>query len=79
MKKVVYTALAFKDLRKLRSQAERIMAKVSAYSEKGEGKATHLVGESSKRLRIGDFRVIFVETDTEIIVTKIGPRGSVYD
>jgi len=38
-----------------------------------------LTGSTAKRLRIGDFRAIFEETETEIIVTRIGPRGSVYD
>jgi mRNA interferase RelE/StbE len=38
-----------------------------------------LRGSSLKRLRVGDFRVLFEETETEIIVTRIGPRGSVYD
>ena len=33
-----------------------------------------LSGRSGKRLRVGDFRVIFEESDTEILVTKIGPR-----
>ena len=79
MKKVNYTLSAFKDLQRLRSQAARIMSKVSAYAENGEGKATELVGQSGKRLRVGDFRVIFVETDDEIVVTKVGPRGSIYD
>jgi mRNA interferase RelE/StbE len=40
---------------------------------------TELQGASLKRLRVGDFRVLFEETATEIIVTKIGPRGSIYD
>jgi mRNA-degrading endonuclease RelE of RelBE toxin-antitoxin system len=30
-------------------------------------------------MRVGDYRVVFVETDTEIEVVKIGPRGDVYD
>ena len=36
-------------------------------------------GSSALRLRVGDYRVIFSETDTEIIVTGLGPRGSIYD
>ena len=79
MKKVIYTSDAFKDLQKLRSQAGRIMAKIAAFAERGEGKATDLVGKKSKRLRVGDFRVIFVEAGDEITIVKIGPRGSVYD
>jgi mRNA interferase RelE/StbE len=31
------------------------------------------------RLRIGNYRVVFQESETEITVVKIGPRGSVYD
>jgi mRNA interferase RelE/StbE len=40
---------------------------------------TQLVGSTALRLRIGDFRVIFEETADEIRVTRIAPRGSVYD
>ena len=79
MKKVVYTPDAFKDLQKLRSQAARIMKKIIAFAERGEGKATELAGRSTKRLRVGDVRVIFVEARDEITIVKIGPRGSVYE
>jgi mRNA-degrading endonuclease RelE of RelBE toxin-antitoxin system len=30
-------------------------------------------------MRVGDYRVVFVDTDAAITVTRIGPRGSVYD
>jgi mRNA-degrading endonuclease RelE of RelBE toxin-antitoxin system len=30
-----------------------------------------------KRLRVGDFRILFEESETEIIVSDIGPRGSI--
>ncbi|CCV12701.1 hypothetical protein MESS4_480004 [Mesorhizobium sp. STM 4661] len=42
-------------------------------------KVVTMQGSTHRRLRVGDFRVIFEETATEVIVTKIGPRGSVYD
>ncbi len=42
-------------------------------------KVKTLTNSSAKRMRIGDFRVIFEETATELIVTKIGPRGGIYD
>jgi len=38
-----------------------------------------LQGSTGLRLRVGEYRVIFEETDSEIIVTEIGPRGSFYD
>lgn len=40
---------------------------------------TRLVGSATRRLRVGDFRAIFEESDTEIIVTKIAPRGNARD
>jgi mRNA interferase RelE/StbE len=40
---------------------------------------TELKGSRARRLRICGFRVIFEETDTEFVVTAIGPRGSIYD
>jgi mRNA interferase RelE/StbE len=40
---------------------------------------TGLVGTDRLRLRLGDFRVIFRETATEVIVLDLGPRGSIYD
>jgi mRNA interferase RelE/StbE len=39
---------------------------------------TRLVGSSSSRMRVGDYRVIFVETENELSVVRIGPRGGVY-
>jgi mRNA interferase RelE/StbE len=36
-------------------------------------------GSSGKRLRVGEYRVIFEETCDEVIVSKIGPGGGVYD
>jgi mRNA-degrading endonuclease RelE of RelBE toxin-antitoxin system len=38
-----------------------------------------LVGSKASRLRIGDFRAIFEENETEVFITKIAPRGSAYD
>jgi mRNA interferase RelE/StbE len=59
------------------------MAKVSAYAAdpaSGANNVTALKGEEgSLRLRIGDFRVIFEETETEIVVLDIGPRGGIYE
>ena len=79
MKTVTYTRSAAHDLRKHRAEAKRIMDKVQRYAETGAGDVTELKGISRKRLRVGDFRVIFEETETEITVTKIGPRGDVYE
>ena len=79
MKTVTYTIAAATSLRKYRSVAKRIMAKVDRYAQTGAGNVTQLVGSDAKRLREGDFRVIFVETEMEILVTKIAPRGEIYE
>lgn len=82
MKTVVFLPAAAKALRKHRTDAPRIVAKLQAYAESPAAQANNvkaLTGTNEIRLRIGDYRAIFVETETEIIVVRIGPRGSVYE
>lgn len=82
MKAVRYTADAAKDLKRHGNVAQRIMKSVAEYAVYGKAHAnrvTQLVGSSAKRMRVGDFRVIFEETNDALTVTKIGPRGGVYD
>ena len=45
----------------------------------GAGDATKLVGSPAKRLRVGDYRILFEEDEQEIRVARIGPRGGIYD
>lgn len=79
MKTVSFTRSSAADLRAYRADAKRIVAKIERYAATGAGDVKRLVGSSASRLRIGDFRVIFEESETEILVTKIGMRGDVYD
>ncbi len=68
-------------MRKHRNMAKRIADKLAAYAEDPASLAnqvTELCGRPVKRLRVGDFRVLFEETATEIIVSDIGPRRSIY-
>jgi mRNA interferase RelE/StbE len=61
--------------------AQRITDKLNIYAENPSALAnqmTELRGIPLKRLRVGKFRVLFEETETEIVVTDIGPRGSIY-
>jgi mRNA interferase RelE/StbE len=78
MKTVAYTREALAGLRKHRSDAAAIMAKVTRYAETSVGDVKALTGRSGKRLRCGDYRVIFEETETEIRVLAVGPRGDIY-
>ena len=77
VKSIRYTSAALRDLQRHRNRAKVIVAKIASYSEAGLGDVKRLKGVGGQRLRVGDFRVIFEETDTEIIVTKVGPRGSI--
>eukprot|EP01037_Dinobryon_pediforme_P033811 gene33811-39419_t len=77
MKAVRFTPDALRDLRKYRSAAPRVIAKLQRYAQTGAGDVKTLVSTDAKRLRDGDFRAVFVETDTEIIVTKETDMGSV--
>jgi len=82
MKRVRYTADALKSLKRHGNMADRIMRAVREYADGTGAHANNvkaLQGSSALRLRVGDYRVIFSETDTEIIVTGLGPRGSIYD
>lgn len=82
MKRVRYTADALRSLKRHGNVANRIMRSVREYADGTGAHANNvkaLQGSSALRLRVGDYRVIFDETDTEIIVTGLGPRGSIYD
>jgi mRNA interferase RelE/StbE len=82
VKNVVFLKSAAQALRQHRNMAPRIRAKIAGYAEGPDSLAnrvTELRGSSLKRRGIGDFRILFEETATEIVVSKIGPRGSVYD
>jgi mRNA interferase RelE/StbE len=82
MKKVVILPAAAKALRKHRTDAARILDKIEAYAADPAAQANNvkkLQASDALRLRVGDYRVVFEESEAEIVVTKIGPRGSVYD
>lgn len=82
MKTVTYTAGATGALLKHRNEARRIRAKIDDYAADPLARATWatpLAGRPGKRLRIGEFRAIFEENETTIIILRIAPRGSVHD
>lgn len=81
MKKVRYTTDALKDLKRHGNMRDRLRKAIEDYATAPQAHANNLkplTGVSGSRLRVGGYRIIFDETDTEITVTKIGPRGGVY-
>jgi len=79
MKTVAYTFAAAKGLRKLPAQVQAdIRAKLARLAETGGGEVKALKGREEARIRVGDYRAIFLETETEITVVKVGHRKDVY-
>jgi mRNA interferase RelE/StbE len=82
MKSIVLLGRARTALLKHRNMARLIMQKLDAYaadSNASANRVTEMRGRPLKRMRVGDFRVLFEETETEIIVVDLGPRGEIYD
>jgi mRNA interferase RelE/StbE len=82
MKAVRYLRDAQAALRRHSNVASRLRKAIGEYAADPAAhanNATRLVGSSARRLRVGDYRIVFEETDAEIIVTRIAPRGSAYD
>jgi mRNA interferase RelE/StbE len=82
LKAVVFEKPARQMLTKIqRPTAIRIVAKIEQYAADPASLATQvkaLAGDQRKRLRVGDWRVLFVEDQTTISVLDVRPRGSAY-
>ncbi|HUD89728.1 MAG TPA: type II toxin-antitoxin system RelE/ParE family toxin [Xanthobacteraceae bacterium] len=81
MKTIRYTRAAARALRRHRNVASRIVGKIEDYAREPHSLANMVITMSigHRRLRVGDFRVIFRENSTELEVLDIGPRGGIYD
>jgi mRNA interferase RelE/StbE len=80
MKSVLIPRDAYKALRKLPEPVQAtVRSKLERYAAIGAGDVRPLAGRDGARLRVGDYRVIFVETDTDIHVIRIGHRKDVYE
>ena len=82
MKSVRFTADALRDLKRHGNMAARVRKALMEYAADGIARSnnvTQLVGSTARRMRVADFRVIFEETEDSLLVTRIGPRGGIYD
>ena len=81
--KVQYHPRAHKALARHRRDAERIVLKIHAYAQNPTAQANNVKRVKGSpelyRLRVGDYRVIFVLKGDAMYVSKIEPRGSAYD
>jgi mRNA interferase RelE/StbE len=81
MKTIFYTRTAAIALRRHANRTKLIRKKIAQYAEDAASQANNvksLVGVDAKRLRVGDYRVIFTETNDTITILDVGPRGGIY-
>jgi mRNA interferase RelE/StbE len=83
VKQITIRKAAQKALRRMpRNQRELIMSKIETYASDPASLANNVLKLTDRpgyRLRVGDWRIIFRESEMAIDVVVIGPRGSVYD
>ena len=83
-KRIAYSRDALRTLQRIdRATGERIVLKIEQLAERPESLANNvraLKGPGGlKRLRVGDWRVIYTETLVVVAVERIAPRGAAYD
>jgi mRNA interferase RelE/StbE len=77
MKSVSFTPAATRQWFKLSADIrKRLDTKLTIYATNRSGDLKRLKGTEGCRLRIGDWRVIFVEDARSIIVIAVGNRGA---
>jgi mRNA interferase RelE/StbE len=84
MKQVEYARDAAKMLQRMdRATAQRITGKIRQYAEDPTSLANNVIimkgEEGLRRMRVGDWRVIFTEDLVVLLVIRIAPRGGAYD
>jgi mRNA interferase RelE/StbE len=84
MKQIAYSRDALKTLTRMPANTAKIIrAKIEQYAVEPASLANNvktLQGmEGHRRLRVGDWRVIFSETGEVIAIIKIAPRGGAYE
>ena len=80
MKNIVFTSAATRQWAKLSADIrKRIDAKLTIYATNGSGDVKRLKGRGGCRLRVGGWRVIFIEENTEITIVAVGNRREIYD
>jgi mRNA interferase RelE/StbE len=84
VRRIEYSRDAARTLARIdRATSRRIRDKVEQLAAEPEALAANLRALKGpgglKRLRVGDWRVIFTETLVVISVQKVAPRGSVYE
>jgi len=80
VKAIYFTPAAIRQWRGLSVDVRRrIDSKLATYATDGSGDVKRLKGHSGCRLRVGDWRVIFIEDARSITVIAVGNRREIYE
>ena len=83
MMRIAYSKEALKALRRIPANTAGIIrAKIEQYAARPSSLANNvkkLRGRPGYRLRVGDWRVIFDEDGSVLLILSIGPRGGIYE
>jgi mRNA interferase RelE/StbE len=80
MKKIVFTSAGTRQWLRLSADVRRrIDRRLTEFAATGKGDIKRLRGREGARLRVGDWRVIFYETEHEVVVVAVGHRREIYD
>lgn len=84
MRHVEYARAALKTLKRIDAvTARRIRDKVEQYAQDPASLENNVIamkgGDGFRRMRVGDWRVIFDEDMLVVFVVRIAPRGGAYD
>jgi len=77
---ILFTPAALRQWSGLSAEIRRrIDRKLTTYAESGTGDVKKLKGIAGIRLRVGDWRVIFLVEKGDLIVVAVGHRREIYD
>ncbi len=80
MKALAFKPAALRQWLKLSAAVRtRIDSRLVEFARSGQGDVKQLKGRVEARLRVGDWRVLFVEEGGTITVLAVGHRRDVYD
>ncbi len=77
-----FLAPAQRGLRRHRNVAPRLMDKIQELASDPDSLAnnvTRLKGRPESRLRVGEFRIVFLQDGDDLLVIDVAPRGNIYD
>ena len=82
MKSVIYSKDAHSKMRKLpRDLSVRIRKQVCKYADNppaNQHMIKHVINTDKYRIRVGSWRIFFIETNDTVFVTHVAPRGGAY-